>query len=109
VGATWNTGAVTSAATNTYINSAGATQSVASIFLNANSFAFTGYVCTTGNNCFHPVGDVSLGFVGLNQSEITAAVIIHELLHVAGGVVFNDAGSDFLSGMNARTVRARCF
>jgi hypothetical protein len=105
--ASTNTGGVTTYANAAYTNPNGVRISVNQIALNTNSFAFTGMVQSNGS--LAAVGSVVPGqFGGMSQSDITAAAIIHELLHAVGAIP-SDSGDPTASGNNSTTVKSTCF
>jgi hypothetical protein len=85
----------------------GARVGVNMIFMNVSSFAFTGMIYTTQGG-FDQVGNRVAAFAGLNQSQILASSIIHELLHAVGAIP-SDGASLGQSGANSSTVRDACF
>jgi RHS repeat-associated protein len=104
---TFNTGGITTYATDSYVNSTGTRISVNAIFMNVNSFAFTGNAFLNVGG-FTPVGQVDRAFAGLSQAQILALSILHELAHVTGAIG-SDGGNAGLSSANSLLVRVGCF
>ena len=102
-----NTGGVTTYANAAYTNGNGVNVSVNQIALNTNSFVFTGMV--QSNGFLAAVGTVVPGqFGGMSQAQITAAAIIHELLHAVGAIP-QDGTSPGQSATNSANVKNNCF
>jgi glycine cleavage system protein P-like pyridoxal-binding family len=82
--------------------------------MNVDGFAFTGQVQavnTQGNIVSVDVTTLpNMGFQGLTGPEITAAAIIHELLHAVVAIPHDHGGPGSLpSSTNSERVRFDCF
>jgi hypothetical protein len=99
-----NVGAVTSYAAGSYLNSAGLRISANPITINNNGFFFSGR--TASGMLVNTLQNA--GFYGLSLSQIREAVIIHELLHVAGRIASDHDDSE-QSRRNSELVRQFCF
>ncbi len=97
-------GAVTSFAAGSYPNSLGRPVSANPITINRNGFYYSGR--DTRGNDLSNIRD--RGFYGLSLSQLRGAVILHELLHVAGRIPL-DSDDPTQSQANSELVRRFCF
>lgn len=97
-------GAVTSFAAGSYPNSLGRPVSANPITINRSGFYYSGRD-STGNDITNMR---DRGFYGLSLSQLRGAVILHELLHVAGRIP-RDSDDPRQSHANSELVRRFCF
>ena len=97
-------GAVTSYAAGSFLNSAGIRISASPITINNNGFFFSGR--NTSGVLINSI--LNAGFYELSLSQLRGAVIIHELLHVAGRIP-SDLNDSEQSRNNSDLVRQFCF
>jgi len=104
-----NLGGVTTYASGNFVTPGGTSISTGTITLNVDSFVFIGLVSSNGR--MTAVGSIApSAFGGMNQTQIMAAAILHELGHFVGALPSDGApGQSGLSNANSETIRRTCF